>query len=202
MNESPASSEFLKACGLSIVQHDSASLIFSECARIVEGIFESEKASIGLLPVNAEVPIPPLALQLAAAMTAIRSQKVAILDANIYRPFSTALGERGTLGDDPEALFSTIWLTETVALIRPEFLGPTETTLNFIAQALEGTLRRFSRILVDLSGFMDMDNLAETTTLIEGLILVARSRSTTESQLLELKQRIEASRLLGVILVG
>src|SRR5262249_18590861 len=88
-----------------------------ECIRIARQIRHSQKKIVGLAPAAADVAVPPLALQLGAALVGLTEGTVALVDANLRWPFAAAeANDSRTLGG---TAFTGRWLKSSLALLAP-----------------------------------------------------------------------------------
>jgi hypothetical protein len=195
-----ATTTLLEAAGIPIIGNRDEPRVRAECTRLARRLHLSGKHTFGLIPVDVHAAVPAAAVQLGVALMDLSGSTVAYLDANTHWPlFGDSTGERA--GNGQSSPFVTKWLFESLALLVPS----TPTRAADAVPALEAQLQSgrglFQYVIVDLTGFDGLGELEGAMELLDLVLLVARSASTRENELLELHARMPAKKTLGLLLV-
>jgi hypothetical protein len=168
----------------------------TECTRIAGVLLEREQRLVGLLPADASVAVPAVALQLARGLVEVSGSPCGIVDAGGTWPVT-----RPTAPDVPESRFGATWLLEDLALLTPYALEP-GVALPRLDAALREEASVFGTLVVDLTGFERRGEHAAAIDLLDGTIVIARAGRTTEEPLRRWQREIPPERYLGVLLTG
>jgi hypothetical protein len=172
--------------------------VAAECIRIARRLRAAGHKVIGLVPADPWVAVPPVAIRLGIAFVELSGATVAYVDANVHLPaVPDAAGQRDPAG----SVFSTRWLTGSLALLSPhqrEAVGQVGPQLE---RALFDGSELFEHVLVDLTGF---DRLGEEGCVeqMDAVLLLARAGKTREQDLLRRTALLPRDRFLGVLLLG
>ena len=158
--------------------------------------------SFGLVPINDQAAVPPVAIQLGVALMDLSAATVAYVDANTRWPALPADSRSRVdtvLDDSP---FALRWLFRSLALVVPRNATAAGDAVPKLAWALTDGGELFKHILVDLTGFDHLGERDAALALVDGVILVAHPRRTREHEIVEARDRLDPERLLGTLLVG
>ncbi len=195
----------LASLGIEFLDEARSPALWAQCMHIARRLRSTTRQTIGLWPVEDAFGIPALALHVGRALADLSSSTVAFVDANARWPAARELlGKREAEAstEDRETAFTTLWLRGMLALLIPKRLGAAGEALAQLRGTLEDARGLFATILVDMTGFDMLGDHLSLISLLDGVALVAISGKTTDAELLVCAEQVEASRLLGTILVG
>ena len=112
---------------------------------------------IGFIPVQDDVGVPSVAIQLGLSLVELSGATAAYVDANVRFPALAAM----SVGQDltaPNEVFSTRWLKGSLALLTPHKAERAGEAVPALASLLLDGTALFEHVLVDLTGF---DRLGE-----------------------------------------
>ena len=168
--------------------------LYAELYRIARRVRESERTLLGLFPIGPNVAVPPLALELAFALSDACEGAVAVVDANTRWP---ALREVVGSKDDvsQKSGFRTTWLADFVALVTPpEPDGAEGMRLEGLDRVLRAETQGFVHVLVDLTGFERTGEHWGMFGLLDGVLLVGHPGLIRERDLIRLHGDIRRAR--------
>lgn len=171
------------------------------CARIARRIHAERLRVVGFVPSDDKVAVPPLVIQLGLALCELTGATVGVVDANVRYPGLTAIA-RGQRPDHDESVFTTRWLSSSLALLSPPRVEKAGEVVPQLARALIEGADLFGHVLVDLTGFELLGEHGTAAACMDAVALVGRAHKTHERELVELAQLMPQGRFLGVLLVG
>ena len=157
----------------------------------------ADRTTVGLLPAGRTVAIPPVAVQLAFALADLGATPIELVDANTRWPGFTSLVPPTAVPNE----FSKIPLSPevSVASMPP---GKRPTHLGTISQYIVKQAPTCAHLLVDLTGFDLIGEQLASHDFVDGVLIIARARTTKEGDLLTAQRDLDPKRNLGVLLVG
>jgi hypothetical protein len=198
--------------GISLVGGDDAPLVHAECVRIACRLHAARQKVIGFIPATEKVAVPPVALELGAALVELTGSTVAFVDANVrYPALSGLVGVPGAADaeaseEEPavagDILFRTRWLRGSLAVLAPAGSEGAGEAVPSLARLLLDGVDLFGYVLVDLTGFDLLGEHASAAACMDAVVLVARAHQSCEKDLLRFAREMPESRFLGVLLVG
>lgn len=155
---------------------------------------------VALIPADDRVAIPPVALQLALALSHAADQTVNVLDANTRHPALTQLASKLEERTQRRGLITT-WIAERVTVTTPP--GALR-GLNLVEleETLERDRRRYGFVLIDFTGFDKLGEHVRAFQIVDGVLIVARTDHTKERDLLKIHGEVPREKSLGVLLIG
>ncbi len=155
-------------------------------------------ASFGLLPVDLDTPLFPLARHLARALGELGERVALVAPWADWKALGAATAERGPGAEGDVLAVSRSRNVTEVTLVR----GSSGQIPRTLEQANPHLRSEFSRVLFDLSGMDVTSEQSEAVDLVGGVVIVGRAGRTTEKTLARLRDSLSPSRVLGVILVA
>lgn len=168
------------------------------CIRVAQRIQASKARVVGFVPADDRVAVPPVVLQIGAALCDLTGATIAVVDANVRYPGLSELAA----DQDPSKVFSTRWLAGSLALLTPAKVERAGEVVPSLARLLLDGGELFAHTLCDLTGFELIGEHASAAACMDAVVLVGRAHATREDALLGLRQLMPADRFLGVLLVG
>lgn len=166
---------------------------------VARRIGEAKVRTVGFLPASSAVGVPSIVTRLGLALAQVTGATVAFVDANLRWP---AIAERITADkNEGESPFMTRWLDESFALLVPKQVGPAGAGVPELKKLLDEGSELFAHVLVDLTGFRRFGEHLAAAKLVDGLVVVAQAHVNTNEELLTLREELQESRFLGVLLV-
>jgi hypothetical protein len=187
----------LEAIGLDVDRPD----VRAEATRIARRLHASQAKAIGLVPADARVAVPPVAIQIGLALTELTGGTVAVVDANVRYPGMQRLA-RGESVDADDSVFATRWLRGSLALLTPPRVERAGEVVPQLARLLLEGASLFEHIHCDLTGFELIGEHGSAAACMDAVIVVGRAHVTHESELLALRSLMPEGRFMGVLLVG
>lgn len=184
--------------GVPISDGDDEPLPYAECIRIARRLRTPGYAPVGLVPAAEDVPVTPLAIQLASALIDLTDQDTAYVDGLARIPTRS-----WTSADaDDGARVSLRWLRARLAIATPApAMGPCGKAAAG-RDAIAAAARRFRHVVVDFTGFASIGELASALGEVNRIVIVASAVATTEAAVLATSAAMPRSKQLGVMLVG
>lgn len=188
----------LAALGIELATDARLPDVRTEAIRIARRLAASGAKAIGFVPADHEVAVPPLLVQIGAALCDLTGATIAVVDANVRYP-----GLRALVGNDKsEEVFSTRWLAGSLALLSPARVERAGEVVPALARLLLDGSDLFAHILCDLTGFDLIGEHASAAACMDGVVLVGRAHKSKEEEVLALSRLMPRDRFLGVLLVG
>lgn len=188
----------LAALGIDLASDASLPDVRTEAIRIARRLHASGAKAIGFVPADSDVAVPPVLVQIGAALCDLTGATIAVVDANVRYP-----GLRGLVGDDAsDKVFSTRWLAGSLALLTPGRVERAGEVVPALARLLLDGTELFAHILCDLTGFELIGEHASAAACMDGVVLICRAHRSEEAELLALSRLMPEDRFLGVLLVG
>jgi hypothetical protein len=197
--DSRSEAAILGMAGIRVIGDKDVRGVRAACMRVARRLRASEQRVFGLVPVDDRVGVPPVAVQLGAALMDLSGATVAYVDANVHWP---ALAIDGTRAEDEHSLFATRWLFQSLALVTPRFASSAGDNVPRLRWLLSDGGELFQYWLLDLTGFQPLGELPEALDLVDRVIAVANAGDCREADVLRLLADIPGDRLLGTLLVG
>ncbi len=173
------------------------------CVKIARRIVQTGKTMdlrvIGFIPADDDVAVPPVMIQLALALSTLTGSPTAVVDANVRYPGLSMLASEAQLGD---TLYSTRWVSQSVALLSPRGLGDAGQVVPQLARVVDDGADLFGHMLVDLTGFELIGEHASAAAGMDSVIVVGTTHRTREPEVLGLAKVLPSEKFLGVLLVG
>jgi hypothetical protein len=187
----------LAAIGIDIDRAD----VRAECTRIARRLHATGAKAIGLVPADARVAVPPVAIQIGLSLCDLTGGTVAVVDANVRYPGMQKLAAaQGDARDD--SVFATRWLRGSLALLTPPHFERAGEVVPQLARLLLEGESLFEHILCDLTGFEIIGEHGSAAACMDAVIIVGRAHVTREAELLALRRLMPEGRFMGVLLVG
>jgi hypothetical protein len=190
----------LDALGLSAGGTFSEQAVHAECIRIARRLRLTERRVVGLMPIGANVAVPPIGVRLGLAQVQLSGSTVAYVDANVRLPALPALA--GSADDDGASIYATRWILDSLALLTPPSVESAGQVIPQLALAIEDGADLFHYMYVDLTGFDLIGEHAEASSLMDAVIAIGRAGQTKETDLLHYRDQLGTSNFLGILLVG
>jgi hypothetical protein len=188
----------LAALGIELATDERLPEVRSEAIRIARTLHTAGTKAVGFVPADREVAVPPVLVQIGAALCDLTGATIAVVDANVRYP-----GLRSLVGSDKgEEVFSTRWLAGSLALLSPARVERAGEVVPALARLLLDGSDLFAHILCDLTGFDLIGEHASAAACMDGVVLVGRAHKSKEDELLALARLMPRDRFLGVLLVG
>jgi hypothetical protein len=188
----------LAALGIELATDERLPEVRSEAIRIARRLHGAGAKAVGFVPADPEVAVPPVLVQIGAALCDLTGATIAVVDANVRYP-----GLRALVGNDKsEEVFSTRWLAGSLALLSPARVERAGEVVPALARLLLDGGDLFAHILCDLTGFDLIGEHASAAACMDGVVLVGRAHRSKEEELLALARLMPRDRFLGVLLVG
>jgi len=166
---------------------------------VARRIGEARVRTVGFLPASSSVGVPPIVTRLGLALAQVTGATVAFVDANLRWP---AIAERIAADENEgESTFVTRWLDESFALLVPKQVGPAGAGVPELKKLLDDGSELFAYLLVDLTGFRRFGEHLAAAKLVDALVVVAQAHVNTNEELLTLREELQESQFLGVLLV-
>jgi hypothetical protein len=188
----------LDALGIELATDERLPEVRSEAIRIARRLAASGAKAVGFVPADREVAVPPVLVQIGAALCDLTGATIAVVDANVRYPGLRALVD----GDQSDQVFSTRWLAGSLALLSPARVERAGEVVPALARLLLDGSDLFAHILCDLTGFDLIGEHASAAACMDGVVLVGRAHHSKEDELLALARLMPQDRFLGVLLVG
>jgi hypothetical protein len=188
----------LAALGIELATDERLPVVRSEALRIARRRTTAGAKAVGFVPADREVAVPPLLVQIGAALCDLTGATIAVVDANVRYPGLRAL----VGGDKSEEVFSTRWLAGSLALLSPARVERAGEVVPALARLLLDGSDLFAHILCDLTGFDLIGEHASAAACMDAVVLVGRAHRSKEEELLALARLMPRDRFLGVLLVG
>ncbi|MCA9665019.1 MAG: hypothetical protein KC503_05500 [Myxococcales bacterium] len=182
-----------------LIDGDANPSLYAECIRIARALRDSGAKTIGFWPAAANVAVPPLAIQLAMALSQLVRAKVAFIDANVFMP---ALPVTGGADDASGSIFDIKYIHDHLALVIPKWVGEVGAGVPQLKAMIASNRERFRYMLVDLTGFDEIGDQLNAVDLLDGTVIVGLAGKTRETELLRVQFQLPEDRNLGVVLVG
>ncbi|MFH1130920.1 MAG: hypothetical protein V1754_06265 [Pseudomonadota bacterium] len=190
----------LKRLGIQVVGPDDDPEVHAASIQIARRLLKTGQKKVGFWPAGPNVAVPPLAVQLGAAIVELTGSPVAFVDANVRWPVDLALANEQRFASD--SIFATRWLCGSLAMLIPQHVGAAGAGVPQLKMMLEQSEEYFVHLLVDLTGYDSLGDHFNAIGLLDGVVVVGLAGSTTEEELLTLERQIPASKSLGVVLIG
>lgn len=188
----------LAALGIDLASDLHLPEVRTEAMRIARRLQGSGAKAIGFVPADRDVAVPPVLVQIGAALCDLTGATIAVVDANVRYP-----GLRGLVGgSEPSTVFSTRWLAGSLALLTPARVERAGEVVPALARLLLDGSELFAHILCDLTGFELIGEHASAAACMDGVVVLGRAHKSRESELLALARLMPRDRFLGVLLVG
>ena len=192
----------LAETGIALAAGDVLPEVRAECTRIARRLAMSRTKIIGLVPADARVAVPPIALQVGNALCDLTGATIAVVDANVRYPGLSQLARGVAPPDRDRSVYSTRWLRGSLALLTPPQVERAGEIVPQLARLLLDGVDLFAHVLCDLTGLEILGEHASAAACMDQVIIVARAHKTKESDLRALRQLMPEERFLGVLLVG
>jgi hypothetical protein len=188
----------LAALGIELARDDRLPEVRTEAIRIARRLHAAGTRAIGFVPTDHDVAVPPVLVQIGAALCDLTGATIAVVDANVRYP-----GLRSLVGNDQsEQEFSTRWLAGSLALLSPARVERAGEVVPALARLLLDGGDLFAHILCDLTGFDLIGEHASAAACMDGVVLVGRAHKSKEDEILALARVMPKDRFLGVLLMG
>ncbi len=188
----------LSELGIDLATDQHLPEVRTACIRVAQRIQASRSRVIGFVPTDARVAVPPVVIQIGAALCDLTGATIAVVDANVRYPgLAKAASEAA-----PSKVFSTRWLAGSLALLTPAKVERAGEVVPSLARLLIEGGELFAHTLCDLTGFELIGEHASAAACMDAVVLVGRAHATHEDALLALRQLMPPERFLGVLLVG
>lgn len=193
-----ADDDLLAKLGIDLATNQHRADVRTECIRVAQRIHAIGARAIGFVPASPNVAVPPVVIQIGAALCDLTGATIAVVDANVRYPGLSALAADA----DPSVVFSTRWIAGSLALLTPAKVERAGEVVPSLARLLIGGADLFAHMLCDLTGFELIGEHASAAACMDAVVLVGRANSTHEEPLLALARIVPRERFLGVLLVG
>jgi hypothetical protein len=193
-----ADDALLSTLGIELATNFHLPEVRTECIRVAQRIHASGAHAIGFVPTDAKVAVPPVVIQIGAALCDLTGATIAVVDANVRYPGLSAIAAE----TDPTIVFSTRWLAGSLALLTPAKVERAGEVVPSLARLLLSGGELFAHMLCDLTGFEVIGEHGSAAACMDAVVVVGRANATHEDSLLVLSQIMPADRFLGVLLVG
>jgi hypothetical protein len=177
-----------------IVLRDEEPIAYAEGIRIARRLRAPGYAPVGLLPADDATVAAPVCVQLAAALVDVTAHSSAFVHA-MARPPAPSSGVSPPRG-------ATRWLQPSLALVTPSREEAPCAQAAAAREAIEYAAARFRHVVVDLSGFARIGELATVLASVRRVVVVASALVTTERAVLEAVALVPRPKRMGVMLVG
>lgn len=191
----------LAAAGITLAAGDVLPEVRAEATRVARRLHAGRTRVVGLVPADARVAVPPVALQIGQALCELTGATIAVVDVNVRYPGLSQLA-RGASTDHDESVYSTRWLRGSLALLTPPRAERAGEIVPQLARLLLDGIDLFEHVLCDLTGLELVGEHASAAACMDGVIVVARAHATREEPLLAMQRAMPRDRFLGVLLVG
>ncbi len=196
----------LQALGLEFVSPVGQGSAYAELYRTARRLRDSERQTVGLLPASSAVAVCPVALQLGHVLSDAYDLSVSVIDANTRYPGLSSLASKLTpqlTNQQPSGTtFVPVEISEGFSVIVPVGPRTTSVDIDLLSGAIALQRKTDSHVLVDLTGFSATAAHWDTFSLLDAVLLVARSGETREKDLLSRHKELPKELSLGVLLVG
>ncbi|MEM9492786.1 MAG: hypothetical protein AAGC55_26800, partial [Myxococcota bacterium] len=169
--------------------------------RIARRMHLSGNKVFGFIPAGDDIAVPPVLIQIGIALTEVTGATIAVVDANVRWPGLAGLTE-GEQTDSDESVFKTAWVRGSLALLSPPRSEQAGEAVPQLARLLLEGSELFAHVLVDLTGFDLLGEHASAAACMDSVVLLARTRKTTEGHLLVMQKAVPKNRFMGVLVVG
>ena len=173
---------------------------YAELFRAARKLRSLRLKAIALIPADDRVAIPPVAIQLALALSHAADQTVNVLDANTRHPALSQLASKLEERTQRRG-FITTWIAERVTVTTPpgRLAG-----LNLVEleETLDRDRQRYGFVLIDFTGFEKLGEHVRAFQIVDGVLIVARTGRTKERDLLARHADVPEEKSLGVLLIG
>ncbi|MGE0320666.1 MAG: hypothetical protein AB7K71_08700 [Polyangiaceae bacterium] len=173
---------------------------YAEFFRAARKLRSLRLKAIALIPADDRVAIPPVAIQLALALSHAADQTVNVLDANTRHPALSQLASKLEERTQRRG-FITTWIAERVTVTTPpgRLAG-----LNLVEleETLDRDRQRYGFVLIDFTGFEKLGEHVRAFQIVDGVLIVARTGRTKERDLLARHADVPEEKSLGVLLIG
>lgn len=193
-----ADDALLATLGIDLATDHHLPEVRTECIRVAQRIHATGARAIGFVPSGVDVAVPPVVIQIGAALCDLTGATIAVVDANVRYPGLSTISAEA----DPSIVFSTRWLAGSLALLTPTKVERAGEVVPSLARLLIDGGDLFAHMLCDLTGFELIGEHASAAACMDAVVLVGRANATHEDSLLALSEIMPADRFLGVLLVG
>lgn len=173
----------------------------AEAMRIARRLHASGAKAIGLVPGDARVAVPPIAIEIGLALCDLTGASVAVVDANVRYPALSSI-VRGEAVSADHSVFATRWLLDSLALLVPPRVERAGEVVPQLARLLLEGANLFQHILCDLTGLEVIGEHGSAAACMDAVILLGRAHKIHEAELLALSRLMPQGRFMGVLLVG
>ena len=179
-----------------------------ELLRVARALRSGGHRALGLFPAGPHAAVPPIALQLARAMVEASGESVALVDANVRLPAfppppqSEPPEPFSPDQDDRASLFAERELEPSLYLLSPRSIARSGAGVPQLALLVERYRDRYAHLVADLTGFDQIGDHLSAAALVDGVIVVARSGASKETELLRIRADLPQAKTLGVLLTG
>lgn len=171
---------------------------YADLYRVARRLRDTGHRAIGLSPVNPRSVVAIAAIQLGLALGDATGETVAYYDAAGQQAAITALPAGDLIGD-----VAVVALAPRLVALSPRHAPePPGRRRAATERVLREAVARYTRVMVDLTGFEATGEQAWAYDLVDAVALVARAGVTREPELIARHGEIPPERDLGVLLVG
>jgi hypothetical protein len=196
----------LQALGLEFVSPVGQESAYAELYRAARRLRDSGRKVVGLLPASSAVAVCPVALQLGHTLAEAYDEPVSLIDANTRYPALSSLAAELVPQPDGRPLdrpvFVSVKISECFSVVVPAGPRTSSVDIDLLTKAIALQRQSDSHVLVDLTGFSATAEHWDTFSLLDALLLVARTAETREKDLIARHTELPKELRLGVLLVG
>jgi len=139
----------LAALGIDLATDVALPEVRTEAIRIARRLHGAGAKAIGFVPADPDVAVPPVLVQIGAALCDLTGATIAVVDANVRYP-----GLRGLVGgDEGDEVFTTRWLAGSLALLTPRRVERAGEVVPALARLLLQGADLFAHTPCDIIGF-------------------------------------------------
>lgn len=190
----------LGSLGIPAVNPGDSPAAYAELFRAARQLRTLDRRAIALIPADDRVAVPPIAIQLALALSHASDRTVNVLDANTRHPALSQLASKLEERTQRRG-FITTWIAERVTVTTPPAARP-GLNLAELEETLARDRQRYGFLLIDFTGFQRLGEHIRAFQIVDGVLLVARTGRTRERDLLRCHADIPDDKNLGVLLLG
>lgn len=194
----PSPHDRLRDAGIELAADGDRPVLRLECGRLARRLRERLVRTIGLAPVDDDVAVPAMAVELGRALASAGRRRVGVVDPQATWPCARGLLEIAAADGSPLA---ASWLLQNLAVLTPRAPRP-DSALEQLRSTVLSDAAAFDDLVVDLTGFDHLGEQLGACGLLDAVAVVARSGRTAAGRVERWLRAVPDGRCVGVLLTG